>query len=166
MSIASSRTRNLPACHAGSRGVRLADDVPVGRLRGTSQGVRAGSPYDPRRPGAVLVGGHWERDRAGRQHALSGNDISTLPSQFAGQLKRWKAERGLSFIERDDEHREVFVRISVRQAARLTDRDMAIGDRVRLLRGSVAMMPIPAVASPAMVCNEATTTEELTSNGK
>ena len=68
--------------------------------------------------------------------------------------------------ERDDDHREVFVRISVRQAARLTDRDMAIGDRVRLLRGSVAMMPIPAVASPAMVCNEATTTEELTSNGK
>src|SRR5215472_2901908 len=51
-------------------------------------------------PGAVLVGGHWERDRAGRQHALSGNDISTLPSQFAGQLKRWKAERGLGFIER------------------------------------------------------------------
>jgi len=92
---------------------------------------------------AVLVGGRWERDRAQQATRPSGTRHKHLAFEIRWPAEEVEAERGFGFIERDD-RREVFVRITVLQAIGLSDRNLRIGDRLRLLRGSVAMLPILA----------------------
>jgi cold shock CspA family protein len=48
--------------------------------------------------------------------------------QFAGQLKRWKHDRGFGFIERDD-RRDVFLHVATLKAAGINA--LKVGDRVR-----------------------------------